>query len=425
MRYCKHALLLAIALTAACAAPARAQTTMRFQFKERDKLVYVIEQKTKSTANLMGAEIVSSLGATMSLYWEVAKVDSQGNAQVKIKVTHSKMSLDSLVGMVEVDSKRKDAPNDPAGRMLAQVNQAIGNMEITATMLPTGELKDVKVSEATIKAMKALPSADQLGELAHPDNFKDMLSSIVFPTQPVTKGKSWTYKSESQTPEGKISTENVFTLEETIEQDGAKLDKISLKPTIKVEADPKAIIKVSSVKATGHALFDNKAGRFVESTIQQTKQGKIEVMGIVLDHTSVQTTTIRLKKQTDSAKEFEAVKIDETEFVEKAVAAELLETLPGVARSFTVERSFEPTITMTGAATVSDDLKAKVEASLGITIGKKATVKESITLDGKEITKVNVQWVERFRRGTATASDGSTISFLVKVGVRFKLEKAK
>jgi hypothetical protein len=425
MHHGKRTLLLAIALTATCASPSAAQTTMRFQFKERDKLFYVIEQKTKSTADLMGAKIDSNLGANMTLYWEVTKVDSQGNAQVKIKVTHSKMSLDSLVGMVEVDSKQKDGPNDPAGRMLAQVNNAIGNMEITATMLPTGELKDVKVSEATVKAMKALPSADKLGDLAHPDNFKDMLSSIVFPTQPITQGKSWTHKSESQTPEGKITTENVFTLEETIERDGARLDKISLKPNIKVEADPKAMVKVSSVKAAGHALFDNKTGRFVESTIQQTKTGKIDVMGIVLDHTSVQTTTIRLKRQTDSAKEFEAVKIDETEFVEKAVATELLETLPGVARSFTVERSFEPSIAMTGSAAVPEDLKAKVESALGITVGKKAAVKESITLDGKEITKVNVQWLERFRRGTATARDGSTVSFLVKVSLRFKLEKAK
>jgi hypothetical protein len=185
------------------------------------------------------------------------------------------------------------------------------------------------------------------------------------------------------------------------------------------------MIKLKSIKASGHAFFDNKVGRFVESVVTQTKQGKIDVMGIALDNTSEQTTTIRLTKQTDTAKEFEAVKIDETEFVEKAVVTELLETLAGVARSFTMERSYEPAITMTGSATVSDDLKAKVEAVLGITLGKKATVKESIALDGKATTKINVQWVERYRRGTATASDGSTQAFLVKVGLRLKLEKAK
>jgi hypothetical protein len=294
-------------------------------------------------------------------------------------------------------------------------------MEITATVLPTGEMKDVKVSEATVKAMRALPSADKLGDLAHPDNFKDMLSGLVFPTGPVTKGKSWTHKTVSQSPEGKITTEQVFTLEETID----KLDKFSLKPIIKVEADDKAILKVKSIKATGHVLFDNQAGRVVESVISQTKQGKVDVMGLTLDSVSEQTTTNRLKKQSDTSREFESVKIDETEYVEKTVATEPLETIVGVSRSFTVERTYEPSITLTGSAVVPDDLKAKVEAATGLTIGKKATLKETITLDGKTVTSVNVQWVERYRRGTAMASDGSSASFLVRVGLRVKLEKAK
>ena len=425
MRDGNRILILTMVIAMAGSSAVQAQATRRFQFKEKDRLYYTIEQKTKSTMNLMGAEIASNLGADMSMYWEVVKVDPQGNAQIRIKVTHSKMSLDSLIGMVTVDSKDKDGPNDAAGRLLAPVNKAIAEMEITATMLPTGEMKDVKVSEATVKAMKALPSADKLGDLAHPDNFKDMLSSIVFPTGAVSKGKSWTHKSVSQSPEGKITTDNVFTLEETIDQDGAKLDKISLKPTIKVEAGESALIKVKRIKSKGHVLFDNQTGRVVESVVNQTKQGKIDVMGLTLDSTSEQTTTIRLKKQSDTSKEFESVKIDDKEFVEKTVATEPLETLAGVSRSFTVERSYEPAITLTGSGTVPDDLKAKVEAALGVTIGKKATLKETISLDGKTVTNVNVQWVERYRRGTAIASDGSSVAFLVKVGLRIKLEKAK
>lgn len=413
--------LLGTIVLALAGASAQAQTTLRYQFKEKDRLFYTMEQKTKSTMNLMGAEIVSNLGATTSMFWEVTKIDSQGNAQVRIKVTQSKMSMDSLLGMVEVDSKDKEGPKDAAGRMLAQVNKAIAEMEITATMLPTGEMKDVKVSEATIKAMKALPSADKLGDLAHPDNFKDMLSGLIFPTGPVAKGKSWTHKTVSESPEGKITTDQVFTLEETTDN----LDKISLRPTIKVEPGENTLIKVKSIQAKGHVLFDSKAGRVVESVVNQTKKGKIDVMGLTLDAVSEQTTTIRLKKQSDTSKEFESVKIDESEYVEKTVATEPLETIAGVARSFTVERSYEPAVTLTGAGEVPADLKAKVEAATGLTLGKKTLVKETIALDGKEITKINVQWVERYRRGTALASDGSTVAFLVKVGLRIKLEKAK
>ena len=421
-------LLFASALLVAWTSGAQAQV-MRYQFKEKDKLFYTIEQKTKSTAGLMGVDIVSQISANMSMYYEVVKVDSQG-AQVKIKFTHSKMTLDSVIGVVEADSRNKEAPNDPAARMLAQVNKAFASMEISATMLPTGELKDVKVSEETVKAMRAIPSADKFGDLGHPDNFKDMLSSLVFPAGPVTKSKGWTRNTMSESPEGKVNTEHVFTLEDTIDQGGVKLEKISLKPKIKVEAKADAAIKVKSIESSGHALFDNKAGRFVESVIQQTKRGQLDVMGIQLDNTSVQTTTIRLSKQGAAeagvaAKAIDAVKIDESEYVEKVVATEQLETLAGVARSFTVERSFEPGIVLTGSAAAADELKAKVEATLGVPLGKKAIVKESVTLDGKAITKVNVQWIERYRRATATTLEGSTISFQVRVGLRFKLEAAK
>jgi len=425
MRHGKWTFLVATALLAAFASSALAQTTMRFQFKEKDKLHYAIEQKTKSTQKIAGAEVKSDVNVTMAMVWEVVKVDSDGAAQVKMRVTHSKMSMDSLLGMIEVDSKDKDIPKDLAGKMIGQMNRAFASMEISATML-----KNVKVAEATAKALKAIPGAEQLGDLADPENFKDMLSSIVFPPQPITKGKSWSYKTETQGPEGKTSTEHVFTHEETIQQDGAALEKISLKPTIKVQADPKAMLKVDSLKSSGYVLFDNKLGRFVSSTIQQTKTGKIDIMGIALDNVSEQTTTIRLTglsaaEKAEAAGKIESLKIDETEFVEKNVAKEELETLQGVGRSFTLKRSYEPAIIMEGSALASADLKSKVDAALEISIGKKVAVSETIALDGKDVTKLNVIWVERYRRATAVASDGSTLTFTVRVGLRIKLEKPK
>jgi Family of unknown function (DUF6263) len=428
MQHPRRGLLFALAI--AVLAPTAHAQTMRFQFKEKDKLAYSIEQKTKSTIELMGAKVDSDINASMTLQWEVLKVDREGNAQIKVKMTRSKLAMDSIIGRAEVDSESKDAPGDAIGKMLAPMNKAIAAMEITATMLPTGELKDVKVSEATVKAMKAIPGAEQFGDLAHPDNFKDMISNIVFPTEAIAKGKSWKTKTETTSPEGKVKTETVFTLEETIDQDGTKLEKISLKPKIEVEPAPKAMMKVKSVEASGHILFDNKTGQLVESTVSQTKVGKVNAMGLTLDNTSVQTTTIRLTKQTAAeklaaAKKIESLKIDETEFVEKAAGTELLETIAGVSRSFTVERSYEPSITMTGSATASDELKAKVESALSVTLGKKTMLKESVTLDGKEVTKLNAVWVERYRKGTATTVDGSTIEILVKVGMRLKLEKAK
>jgi hypothetical protein len=430
----KRTFLLSMILTAAFASAAHAQTTMAYRFKEGDKLHYLMEQKTKSTMSVAGTDIEMKVNVTVSMTWQVLKVDSQGAAQVKVKVTHSKMSMDSLVGNVEVDSKDKDIPGDLAGKMLGQLNRAIAAMEISATVLPTGEMRDMKVADETVKAIRAVAGADKMGDLAHPDNFKDMISGIVFPSEAITKGKSWTNKTETKSPAGTLRADNVYTLEGTITKDGVTLEKIALNPKIKIEPNPKAEMKVKSIKATGQILFDNKAGRVVESTFTQTKVGTVSVMGLVLDQVTEEATTIRLQKppiagKSNAAKTIASIKLGEDDFVEKVVFTEQLETLPGVARSFTVERGYERAVTITGGAgaepVIADEIRALVEATLGEKLGKRVTVKESISLDGKEITKVNVQWVERSRRGTAIRSDGSTVAFLVKVGLRIKLEKAK
>jgi Family of unknown function (DUF6263) len=406
-----------------------AQTVMAYRFKEGETLHYLMEQKNSTKISVAGADVVMNVNTTVNLAWQVLKVD-QGNASVKIRVMHSKISLESLVGNVNVDSNDKAVPNDPIGQPLGQLNKAIAAMEITATMLPTGELKDVKVSDATVKAMQAIPGADKLGDLAHPDNFKDMISGIVFPTTTVEKGKSWSHKVETNTPAGKISADNLYTAEGTVQRDGATLEKIALTPTIKIEANPKAEMKVKSIKASGHTLFDNKSGRIVESTVKQTKEGTVSVMGLNLNQTTDEVTTLKLLKPGEVkglVKSIDSIKIDEDKYVEKTVATEQLETIAGVSRSFTVERNFETAISIPGMKdkALVEELKGMVESSLSIAIGKKSTVKETLALDGKETTKVNVVWIERSRAGVATRADGSTVPFLVRVGLRIKLEKAK
>ena len=129
------------------------------------------------------------------------------------------------------------------------------------------------------------------------------------------------------------------------------------------------------------------------------------------------------------------------EIVDKVVFTEPYETIEGVMRTFTVERSFERsimgrvtggveagvrgTVGLEGFASLSGEIKTRVETSLGITIGEKKSITESFTLDGTKVKKVNVVWVERYRQGIATLSDGKTVPFSVRVGLRLKIEKVK
>jgi len=287
-----------IAVLMLSASAAQAQTTLRYQFKEGDKLPYVMEQKMKMTMNIMGMNIETTMDMTLNLALNVVEVNKDGSVQMQFKVNDAKMKMDGPTGKVDVSSTDKNPPDDEVGKILSQVIKAVGAMEMTGHMSATGETKNVKVSEATAKALQNVPGADKLGDGSYGESLKNMLSTLVFPTEAVDKGKTWTNKSESKTQFGNALTENTYTYEGTTEQNGATLQKISLKPSIKIEPNPNADIKVKvkDVKGSGQILFDNKIGRLIESTTTQSTEMQINAGGIDLEQRIEQTTTLRSKK---------------------------------------------------------------------------------------------------------------------------------
>ena len=131
-------------------------------------------------------------------------------------------------------------------------------------------MKDAKATEESLKAIKSLPGAEQLGDL---DSLKNMFQSLILPKEEISKGKTWSNKIESKTPLGKQIIENHYTYDGAAEKDGTTFDKILVKPDTKIEPDPNAQIKIAikDTKGSGHILFhyDNKTGRMAESVVNQ------------------------------------------------------------------------------------------------------------------------------------------------------------
>ena len=299
MRQHQRAIFLAVLTSAILVSTSSAQTTLRYQFKEGDKIAYLMEQKMKMSMNFMNMNIETKMTMTLDMSWNVLKVDSQGNGQVQFKVSSATVAMDGPMGKVEVNSKDTKEPDDQVAKIFGQIAKAMAIMEITGTMLPTGEMKDVKVSEETAKAIKNLPGADKLGDALNPDSFKNMISNVVFPKEEISKGKTWTSKTESKTPVGKTIADNTYTYEGQTDKDGVKLDKIMVKPVVKIEADPNAQVKIQikDAKGSGEILFDNKKGRLVESAISSRTEMAISANGLNLTQVIDQTVTIRAKKQ--------------------------------------------------------------------------------------------------------------------------------
>jgi len=293
---CKVCLALLAALVVAGSAPA--QTTLRYKFKEGEKLDYVMDQDQKMTMSVGGQDIEMKVNMTMDMQWETKKVDADGNAQVRVSFTRAKMSMTGPMGKVEVDSKDTNEPDDPAGQIFAQVVKAIGAMDMSFTMDARGEMKDLKVSDAGLKKLQNLPGVDKLGDMLSPDSFKSMMGgNMVLPQDAVAKGKSWSQKTDQKTPFGKVTGTTKYTYEGEVDKNGKKLEKIALKPDVKIEADPNAPvqIKVKGGSGKGHSLFDNQAGRIAETVNETTMQMEVEAAGMTISMDVVQNTTVRLR----------------------------------------------------------------------------------------------------------------------------------
>ncbi len=282
----------------ATAATAAAQTTLRYQFKEGDKLTYTIDQKMKMTMNVLGNNVDINMNQISDMTWSIKSVDSKGNAQIAIKFGRNKMTMDGPTGKVQVDSESTEEPDDPVGQVLYKVIKGLAGLEVTGTISPTGEYSDIKVPEKAVKELQNLPAGEMFGDMFSSDGIKRMMSQsgLVMPKEPVEKGKSWKNKTENKMPFGKMTAEIDYTYAGAIDKDGRTLQKITLKPKATIEPNPNAqfTMKLKALEGSGTALFDNAAGRLLEVTNQQTMDMEIEIMGMTINQRIAQTTTMRL-----------------------------------------------------------------------------------------------------------------------------------
>ena len=290
--------LLAVALVGLTAsAAAQAQTTLRYKFKEGEKLEYVVDQDQKIAMSVLGMDIDMTSKMAMELSCQTLKVDEKGNAQFKVTLGRVKMTMEGgPLGKVEVDSMDTEEPDNPLGKIFFDMVKSIGGLEMTFTADNSGTLSDVKLSEG--KKMKKLRGGGLGvgGNAFGPDTLKSLVEGTVIiplPKDPIEKGKTWTQKISTKTEIGKIAGENTFTYEGPEKN----FEKFSIKPDMKIEADPNAAIqmKMKSGKGKGYTLFDNQAGRLHQSNSESTIEMEIEAMGNTIAVNTTQTTIMRLK----------------------------------------------------------------------------------------------------------------------------------
>jgi hypothetical protein len=170
--------------------------------------------------------------------------------------------------------------------MIAPMYKAMTEGEFEITMTSRGEVKDVKIPEQVITALKNSPNAAAMGDIASADGFKKMISqgALVLPDKAPKKGDTWSTKVEMKNPAvGKQTVETTYTYDGTKDIGGTMFALI--KPQLKMEFEDQAAakpgqpqqpaaqqnmqMKIKDQTSDGQVLFNIPAGRLQSTSLKQ------------------------------------------------------------------------------------------------------------------------------------------------------------
>jgi hypothetical protein len=249
----------------------QAQEPLRWKFEPGQKLAYNMNQDmAMNTSGPFGQQSVT-MNQVMDMTWEVKELNDQGEAIIRQKFDRMqmKMTLPPPLGVIEYDSKSDAAPAGPAA-MFAPMFKALSQAEFELTMTPRGEIKDVKVPEEVINALKNSPGAMAMGDLATPEGFKKMISNgaLVLPENAPQPGDEWSTKIELTMPgSGKQIVETTYRFEGMKEIDGVQF--AAFRPDLKMTFEGNPQMTVKDQESSGEILFNVEAGRLHSSALNQ------------------------------------------------------------------------------------------------------------------------------------------------------------
>ena len=261
-----------------------ADEPLRWKFTVGEKLDYNMVQDMNMSARPARPAVNTTMHQEMDMTWDVQGVDDEdGEAVIKQKFDRVKMKMTHARGGFEYDSKSEAAPTG-LGAMIAPMYKAMTKGEFEITMTARGEVKDVKIPEEVLAALKIRPARPRWAT-SRPRGLQedDLAGCARAARNPPKQGETWTTKVEMNNPAvGKQTVETTYTYDGTKEVDGTtyavikpqlKMDFES-KPAEAAEGQPKPPVpqlsmKIAEQSSDGEVLFNIEKGRLYSTTLQQ------------------------------------------------------------------------------------------------------------------------------------------------------------
>jgi hypothetical protein len=236
----------------------------------------------------------------MELQWKVVGVNDDGEAVIEQRIHDVRLKMTGPRGeQIEYDSSGDDATASLAA-MVAPIYDALTEAELEFTMTARGEIKDVKVPEEVLEALKNSPGASLLGDLATAEGIQRMIVdwSLVLPEKAPNPGEESRSRVELNSPAGgRQFVESTYRYEGLKEIDGQTY--AAFRPGLEVTfagANGKTT-KVKQQQSNGELLFDPAAGRLYSATLVRNVTLEVTVAGQTVEQKIEQEIDVKLAEE--------------------------------------------------------------------------------------------------------------------------------
>jgi len=294
----------------------RADTTLKWKFKEGDVLNYVMDNATEQKIDRQGAVIDIGTRFVFDLTWKVKSVAADGTAEMEQTVDRLQFKVTSPFANMDYDSKSEKKPEGPIWDQMEPLMTALLGQAFQLKVSPAGKVSDIKLPEKLAKHF-----ADQQGGGAggggrrglgamlggfSENGVKEMIQKSVLPLpeKPVTADTKWNQSFEMVMPgAGKQKTLVTYSYSGSEQQEGKSLDKIATKVELTFEPAENSQTEVEITEQEGSATiyFDTAAGRTVKSSAKQKMKMEIAAPNQELTREVTETSSIRMGTSPDKA----------------------------------------------------------------------------------------------------------------------------
>ncbi len=313
----RRLVVLSLALSLVTASAARAETTLKWKFKEGDVLNYVMETDSQQKMDVQGQVFEIGSKMTFDLTWKVKGVAADGAADMEQVVDRVQIKMTSPFANLDYDSKNPKEPEGPIWEQMKPIITSMTGEPFSMKVSPAGKVTDIKLPAKMAKVFEDQKAAGGggggrrgLGGLMggfSENAVKEMIQKAVLPLpeKPVSGDAKWSQKFENVMPgAGTQKTDVTFSYSGSETQEGKSLEKITSKIQLTFEPaeNPQADVEITKQDGSATIYFDGAAGRTIKATGKQTMIMEIAAPNREMTREVSETNSIRQGKSPDKPK---------------------------------------------------------------------------------------------------------------------------